>query len=59
MKQAEAQQAASVSVLRQSMDVMRSKGNQMVQLLASSGTASQQASEVTDPAMGTSVDTYA
>lgn len=59
MRQAEIQQAASVSVLRQSMDGMRSQGNQMVQLLASSGTASQQAADITDPAMGTSVDTYA
>lgn len=64
MQQAELQQQASMMVLDSTIDMARSQGAEMTQLIESAGAASVSATDaqiaqglaITDPAMGQNID---
>ena len=58
MSQAQLQQQASTSTLKQAMDVQETQGEAMVQLLSSAGSATQ-AQQIQDPMMGQNVNVLA
>jgi hypothetical protein len=59
MKQAEVQHAASMSVLRTSLDTTENQAEQLLSLLDTGLVATGATETVSDPMLGTRVDTYA